>query len=552
MIGVAADDCDREIVGEFFELFKTPWEFYRSSGDYAVLICCDRETPPSRAKLVLIYGAELRVDDECLGGKTSALASNAVVSYLGSGVPIYGDCRTFDSSKKRVLVDACSGETVAFETRLGEQRLVRIGFHLFKELLQLLKGGQPIAYCEVPTIELHIAFVRDTILRCSIPLLEIPPAPDGHPFMACLTHDVDHVGVRNHVFDHTMLGFLYRATVGSVIESFRGRKSGSQVAQNWAAALSLPLVHLGLAKDFWYQFQAYLQIEMDLTSTFFVIPYKNNSGMQISPDRAPMRATRYDVGDIGKDIQVLQSNGREIGLHGIDAWCDVTKGREERARILKATGNSEIGVRMHWLYFDERSPSVLEEAGFSYDSTVGYNDRVGYRAGTTQAFKPLGVKKMLELPMHVMDTALFFPDRMNLSANEAAKIVRQMVGNAVRFGGVVTINWHDRSIAPERLWGDFYRELIQELRNECVWFPTASQAVAWFRKRRSVVFHECLRKNGKANVKISLKADDSVCGLRIRFHRGNSGEEIGSWTSNLKPDYVDFPLNGDCELQIDL
>ncbi len=29
MIGVAAAEADRSAVQEFFELFKTPWEFYR-------------------------------------------------------------------------------------------------------------------------------------------------------------------------------------------------------------------------------------------------------------------------------------------------------------------------------------------------------------------------------------------------------------------------------------------------------------------------------------------------------------------------------------------
>jgi len=34
---------------------------------------------------------------------------------------------------------------------------------------------------------------------------------------------------------------------------------------------------------------------------------------------------------------------------------------------------------MHWLFFDSESAGKLEEAGFSYDSTVGYNGTIGYR-----------------------------------------------------------------------------------------------------------------------------------------------------------------------------
>ncbi len=101
--------------------------------------------------------------------------------------------------------------------------------------------------------------------------------------------------------------------------------------------------------------------------------------------------------------------GCEVGLHGIDAWLDSSKGREELEEIRRLTGASEIGVRMHWLYYDQQSPVALEKAGAAYDSTIGYNETVGYRAGTTQAYKPLEATRLLELPLHVMDTALFYP-----------------------------------------------------------------------------------------------------------------------------------------------
>ena len=46
---------------------------------------------------------------------------------------------------------------------------------------------------------------------------------------------------------------------------------------------------------------------------------------------------------------------------------------------------------------------------------MGYNETVGYRAGTTQAYKPLEASRLLELPLHVMDTALFYPAYLGLS-----------------------------------------------------------------------------------------------------------------------------------------
>jgi len=44
--------------------------------------------------------------------------------------------------------------------------------------------------------------------------------------------------------------------------------------------------------------------------------------------------------------------GCELGVHGIDAWHSVEKGRDELARIAAVTGESRIGIRIHWLLRD--------------------------------------------------------------------------------------------------------------------------------------------------------------------------------------------------------
>src|SRR5439155_12599233 len=313
------------------------------------------------------------------------------------------------------------------------------------------------------------------------------PMPAGYPFIVCLTHDVDHPRVRYHKFDHTMFGFVYRALIGSVIDFCRRRRSLRQVVTNWKAAFSLPLVFAGIVKDFWNQVGRYLELERDLASTFFVIPTKGNAGVDSHGRIRAKRASRYALADIADDLKKLLSANREIAVHGIDAWRDSAKGRDECQDVQKITGTAETGVRMHWLYFDSQAPATLEKAGFSYDSTVGYNETIGYRAGTTQVFKPLELERMLELPMHIMDTALFFPGYMNLSPKDARDVVGGLVKNATRFGGVLTVNWHDRSIAPERLWDESYIELLEDLKTKEPWFSTATDAVSWFKKRRSAV-----------------------------------------------------------------
>jgi hypothetical protein len=520
MIGILADEAERSAICEFFELFKTPWELYRRNSQHDVLICSNRPIPETSAKLVLVYGTDERTFDENNGVEIHSRYSNTVVSYRQDRIPIYGDCLTFKRTGSHPLIHEQTGEPVLAEIGSLGQTFVRIGFNLFEEIHFLLTSGQPLTYARIPTLELHITVLRDLIVSHSHCIVEIPPVPAGYNFVVCLTHDVDHAGIRNHKCDHTMFGFLYRATVGSLINVCRGRRSVGYLAGNWIAVLSLPLVYLGLIKDFWNQFDRYLGIEDGLNSTFFVIPKKGDPGQTTDRAASVRRAARYDVAQIADEIRKLIVANREIGVHGVDAWRDVNEGRTELAAIQRLTGKSEVGVRMHWLFFDQDSPARLERAGFSYDSSIGYNETVGYRSGTTQAFKPLGLARMLELPMHIMDTALFYSRHMNLSPKQAHAVIDEVVDNARRFGGVITINWHDRSIAPERLWGDVYIRLVDQLQKMGAWFPTAAQAVSWFRKRRSAVVENVVHDGDRVRVKVSLDDRmDDLPGLKIRAYR---------------------------------
>jgi hypothetical protein len=542
MIGVLANTSEQAVIGEFFELFKTPWEFYRSDQRYEVVLCAaNKDFNDNTARLVLVYaGHELPIDVE----KKIEIASqgnNGVLSYKGVRIPIYGDCITFREKGAGLLVDEESQQAAMYLHQSPGGVVARMGYNLFVEVGTLLATGQPAAYAGIPTLDLHIALLRDLIVASGVSLIEVPPVPDGYRFIVCLTHDIDHPSIVQHKWDHTVFGFLYRAIFGSLSNFFRRRIPVRDLLANWAAALKLPFVYMGLASDFWRGFEdRYLELEKGLPSTFFVIPFKNYSGKSSYGLAPKFRAARYGASDIADSIGKVMAAGCEVGLHGIDAWTDPSKGREEFEEIRRLTGISEIGVRMHWLYFDQQSPAALEQAEAAYDSTIGYRETVGYRAGTTQAYKPLQATRMLELPMHVMDTALFYPAYLGLCPQQATRLLGRMVENVVEFGGCITINWHDRSLAPERIWDACYRDLVQDLKNRGAWFATAGQATSWFRKRRSVVFEmECIEADG-GRARSSADGGDNLPGLQMRIHKTPESREIGSSASKQ---YLDIALD---------
>ena len=67
VIGVIAEPRDRDVVEEFFELFKTPWEFVRGDRRYDVLLIASDADREVDAPVVLIYGSEEKDIDRRLG-----------------------------------------------------------------------------------------------------------------------------------------------------------------------------------------------------------------------------------------------------------------------------------------------------------------------------------------------------------------------------------------------------------------------------------------------------------------------------------------------------
>jgi peptidoglycan/xylan/chitin deacetylase (PgdA/CDA1 family) len=442
LIGVVCRQGEEPCVREFFELFKTPWEFYRSDSSYSVVISTQLDLRDVRTKLLVFYGADSDIDVDAKGG---------------------------------------------IEVQRTPFRVVRAGYNIFGETRRLLSVGQPAAKAATPILDVYIWSLRNWIQSTGISLFEIPPTPRGYDFMASLTHDVDFIRLRDHTFDHTMWGFVRRASIDSLRLALKHEMPWSHVRCNLRTLVSLPAIHLGFCRDPWLEdFDRYLKIERDTKSTYFFIPFRNRPGENVDRPHATRRAAAYDIANEELLLRRLEDAGHEIGVHGIDAWHSTEAGREERRKVAELTGDPPRGIRMHWLCWDDSSARKVEQAGFAYDSTFGYNDTVGFRSGTLQAFQPPGATTLLEVPLHIQDTALFYPRGQSASPDGAWEACEAVIRNAARYGGALTILWHTRSLAPERLWGPFYLRLLGELESHRVWFGTAGQIAEWFRKRRAV------------------------------------------------------------------
>jgi hypothetical protein len=518
VIGVRADLDDLPLVEEFFELFKTPWESYQAGRSYDVVLVATDDVPDAEAGLLVVYSTKRTSVDDRLGAVRQSVQPGSSVDWEGVRVPIYGKLLTFDAAQAGTPCVTSGAGLAGFCVRAGGRTVLRLGYDLFAEVRALFTAGQPIEQAPVPTLDIHISMLRTWILDAGLPLLEIAPTAAGRDFLVCLTHDIDFVGIRRHRFDHTMWGFLYRSTVGAVRNVLRRRLSFAQLLKIWRAAASLPLVYLGWMRDFWEPFDWYLEVEHGLPATYYLIPFKHRPGESVPGSGGARRATAYDITDIEQSAAALMNAGCEVGVHGIDAWHSVEKGRDELKRVAAVTRRSDVGIRMHWLLQGPDTPARLEQAGYAYDSTGGYNETIGYRNGTAQVFRPLGATSLLELPLHVQDGALFYPQRLDLSEADARERCAAFIQRSQTHGGVLTILWHDRSHAAERFWGGFYIDLVEALKATNAWFCTGAQAVAWFRQRRGVEFEVV---EGAQGTSIRLRHDGPPVDppLKIVLHR---------------------------------
>ena len=150
--------------------------------------------------------------------------------------------------------------------------------------------------------------------------------------------------------------------------------------------------------------------------------------------------------------------------------------------------------------------------------------------------------------MHIQDTALFYPGRLGLTESQAWKKCELLINNAAAYGGVLTILWHTRSLAPERFWGGFYVRLLDALRTERAWFATALQITDWFRHRRALAFRQVDFSGGRLRLVLDYRPPEyGKPNLTLRIHnaaRGFSAASRGART------FLDIPWTGDRVMEI--
>mgnify|MGYP005841445785 CR=1 FL=1 len=269
----------------------------------------------------------------------------------------------------------------------------------------------------------------------------------GLPFAVCLTHDLDSI--------RKFQGF--RATMGSL------RREAALHPGRWLSQATSSMVKgdphwqalAGLCTPEWIGEQR---------PTFFVVTGGNH------PLDPPYTLDPKALEGLRIIPHAAGAPQACIGLHpSYNAGRHPAQLREQIEAFQEVFGTAPQIARIHYLRWDPlRTPRMLAESGFRVDSTLGWSDRPGFRAGTCLPFAlahPLRNEALpiLEIPLVVMDTTLCLHQQLTVDA--ALDATRQLALAVQKVGGVLTVLQHPHLAcdAPQDNWHRWWTVLVQEL-----------------------------------------------------------------------------------------
>jgi hypothetical protein len=172
----------------------------------------------------------------------------------------------------------------------------------------------------------------------------------------------------------------------------------------------------------------------------------------------------YDINDskICALISKIILRGHEIGLHpSYDTYLNPEKlllEAQTLRQVLQERLNLALsfGGRQHYLRWQATdSWQHWEDAGLSYDSSVGFAEYSGFRSGVCYEYSTFNLisrqqLKLKEFPLIVMETSIFCSTYMNLDLDSAHQMIEKLKDRCKLFNGIFTMLWHNSELFKEK------------------------------------------------------------------------------------------------------
>lgn len=258
-----------------------------------------------------------------------------------------------------------------------------------------------------------------------------------------LSHDVD---IPYEIVDKPPVRLL-RSMGGAIIHSESitdGIKSAGNMAKAWLGSYELDPLNC-------FDFIMDSAEKAGQVSTFNFVCCRSNR--EFDP------AYNINSKPIRKLISHIRDRSHLIGFHGsFNSYKSAEMINKEHAALVQVVEKEKVqqtvwGGRQHYLRWScPITWRIWNETGFSYDSTLGFAERAGFRCGTCYEYKVFDLQRrtvlnLVEIPLLVMDVTLWSPAYMGLSSDESIDVVEKIVQLCKFFNGQFTLLWHNNNLS---------------------------------------------------------------------------------------------------------
>lgn len=250
-----------------------------------------------------------------------------------------------------------------------------------------------------------------------------------HKYEVIPTHDIDYLFKFNNLFN------LFRAIAGDIIKLKSFKRA-------WKTILDYFKIKHKKKLDPFDTFDYLMDIseQYNLKSHFYFIPGK------IDENNIHYNILNKKTIDIIKHI--LQRE-HIVGMHA--SFCSYNNKeqmKKEKERLQKIIENIEES-RQDYLRFENPTTwQILNDIGIKIDSTIGFANTNGFRAGTCYTYSVFNVIKQQKL--QIKEIPLIFMEQAGIRSNTSVEHfliqILQLKEKVKRYNGKFVILWHNNNI----------------------------------------------------------------------------------------------------------
>ncbi|MCK4957625.1 MAG: hypothetical protein KAS49_08310 [Candidatus Cloacimonetes bacterium] len=319
-------------------------------------------------------------------------------------------------------------------------------------------------FTEIPVVDRYCEILQGMLVNILSDYVVDNIWENNNNFALSLSHNIDY----------------WKYWTDEHIEALRARKDKFFSKKNLFKIIRLFIQKIGMK---WFDTTLILRLvirhekNIKAASSFFILTH----------DQFPDKRMNYFSDDASKKqlVQILKDTS--INLQGTKE-----AGYQEdhlRSELEKMSDFSAKGFRVRYLNFNYQNLfTVLEKEKIEFDSSMGFYEAIGFRAGISYPFYPFNIAEnrsfnVLEIPVVVTDRSLF--KLTNGDVRKAKRKVFDLLKSAEKHHSHISIIWHnhifDRIDYPG--WGKLYWRINKFDRNKGRWICSVDDVAKFWMKR---------------------------------------------------------------------